>query len=394
MSLSILNNIPSLAACAQLSISAASLNKTLQRMSSGSRLNSSADDAAGLAIADGLKSNIMALTQSSRNASDGVGLLQVADGTMSQVTALLDRAITLATESANSTVSASQRVALNAEFTAIKQEIDRASNATYNGRKVFGGGAGANQWASSTAAVPGGLTPSDILLTNGDTLTVTDDDTGHSAAFTVSNATTTLQDLLDYMNGLMPTVNPGLVNADITAAVDANGFLTIADNNGNGSVSVTSDLHFNGTAATIDQSEGNDFVYLGDGATGARVSMSIGALNAGRIGFTGGIQADLSDKDLLTVADARVALWEISDAIANIAADRGNVGAVVNQLESATKVMNAQVQNLSSAEDGIRAADMGVEVANLARSNILQQTGMAALAQSNQMQQIVLKLLQ
>jgi flagellin len=138
MSLSILNNIPSLAAQNQLAITGSALQKTLFRLSSGSRINSGADDAAGLAIADGLHANVTALTQSSRNANDGVGKLQVADGALAQVTSLLNRAVTLATEAATGTVSVAQRDALNAEFTAIKAEVDRiGGNTTFNGTAVF-----------------------------------------------------------------------------------------------------------------------------------------------------------------------------------------------------------------------------------------------------------------
>ena len=138
MAISILNNIPSLAAQNQLAITGSNLQRTLFRLSSGSRINTGADDAAGLAIADGLHANITALTQSRRNANDGVGKLQVADGALSQVTTLLNRAVTLATESANGTVSDSQRSALDAEFTAIKAEIDRiGSKTTFNGTAIF-----------------------------------------------------------------------------------------------------------------------------------------------------------------------------------------------------------------------------------------------------------------
>jgi flagellin len=137
MSLSILNNIPSLAAQNQLAITGSALQKTLFRLSSGSRINSGADDAAGLAIADGLHANATALTQSARNANDGVGQLQVADGALAQVTTLLNRAVTLASESANGTVSDTQRVALDTEYTAIRNEIDRiGASTTYNGTNV------------------------------------------------------------------------------------------------------------------------------------------------------------------------------------------------------------------------------------------------------------------
>src|SRR3954466_9710205 len=125
MSLSILNNPASLAAQNELGITSTHLQNTLFQLSSGSRINSGADDAAGLAIANGLQANITALTQSARNANDGVGSLQVADGALAQVTTLLNRAVTLATESATGTVGDSQRIALNAEYTAIQNEIDR-----------------------------------------------------------------------------------------------------------------------------------------------------------------------------------------------------------------------------------------------------------------------------
>src|SRR5436305_7733986 len=138
MALSVLNNIASLAAQNQVTISNSNLQKSLFQLSSGSRINSGADDAAGLAIADGLRANITALTQSARNANDGVGKLQVADGALAQVTTLLNRAVTLATEAATGTVSQSQRGALDAEFTAIKAEVDRiGGNTTFNGTAVF-----------------------------------------------------------------------------------------------------------------------------------------------------------------------------------------------------------------------------------------------------------------
>src|SRR5271166_5403919 len=138
MALSVLNNVASLAAQNQLTITNGNLQKALLQLSSESRINSGADDAAGLAIADGLHANITALTQSARNANDGVGELQVADGSLAQVTTLLNRAVTIATEAATGTVSDAQRVALNDEFTAIKSEIDRVGSKTnYNGGQVF-----------------------------------------------------------------------------------------------------------------------------------------------------------------------------------------------------------------------------------------------------------------
>lgn len=277
MALSILNNIPSLVAQNQLSITNQNLQKTLFRLSSGSRINSGADDAAGLAIADGLHANETALTQSSQNASNGVGALQVADGALAQVTTLLNRAVTLATESSTGTVSASQRGALDAEFTQIKAEIDRiGSTTTFNGTSVF-------------------------------------------------TATTTS-------------------------------------------------------------------IFLSDANSSSQIGVTVGALSSTAI-TNGASTANLSADDLTTDVKAQAALTDINTAIANVAGIRGSIGAGINRLQSAVNVISAQVQNLTSAEDGIRAADIPSEVANLSRFTILNQAGISALAQANSTQQSVLNLL-
>jgi flagellin len=277
MSLSILNNIPSLQAENQLQQTNAGLQKTLFRLSSGSRINSGADDAAGLAIADGLQANISALNQSASNANDGVGQLQVADGSLNQVTSLLNRAVTLATESATGTVSDSQRTALDAEFTSIKAEIDRiGSNTTFNGTSVF-------------------------------------------------SATTTS-------------------------------------------------------------------VFLSDAGSSSSIGTTTGVLSSSSIGGTS--PTDLSGDDLTSASNAATALTDINSAIANVASLRGTIGANINRLQSANAVITNQVQNLTSAEDQIRGADIAQEVGNLSKFQILNQTGISALAQANQSQQSVLRLLQ
>src|ERR1700677_4745068 len=119
MALSVLNNISALTAENALSNTQMSLQKTLTQLSTGLKINSGSDDAAGLSIASGLTANIAALTQSSQNASDGVGLLQTADGALSQVTTLLNRAVTLATEAANGNLTTAQATAADTEFQSI-----------------------------------------------------------------------------------------------------------------------------------------------------------------------------------------------------------------------------------------------------------------------------------
>jgi len=175
MPIGILNNINSLAAENQLSLTSDALSHTLQQLSSGQRIISGADDPAGLSIANGLEANISALTQSVSNANNGVGQLQLADGALAQVTNLLNTAVTLATESATGTVSNAQRTAIQAQYASILAEINRIGNSTtYNGQAVFQSGVSTNVNAvdsgnNGTTAPLTALTP----LTAGDSTTVT-----------------------------------------------------------------------------------------------------------------------------------------------------------------------------------------------------------------------------
>lgn len=139
MSLGVLNNLNATYAENNLNNTNSALTKTLQQLSSGSRINSGADDAAGLSLVNGLSANSAALSQSQTNATEGVGLLQVADGALSQVTNLLNRAVTLATEASNGTLNTAQQTAANQEFKSILGEIDNiGATTTYNGNAVFG----------------------------------------------------------------------------------------------------------------------------------------------------------------------------------------------------------------------------------------------------------------
>jgi flagellin len=139
MSLGVLNNLNAIYAANNLNNTSSSLSTVLSQLSSGSKINSGADDAAGLSLVDGLEANSTALTQSKTNATEGVGLLTVADGALSQVTSLLNRAVTLATEASNGTLNTSQDTAANQEYQSILSEISNiGSTTTYNGETVFG----------------------------------------------------------------------------------------------------------------------------------------------------------------------------------------------------------------------------------------------------------------
>ena len=393
MALSILNNIASLAAQNQLAVTGSNLQKTLFRLSSGSRINSGADDAAGLAIADGLHANITGLTQSSRNANDGVGQLQVADGALAQVTTLLNRAVTLATESATGTVSNNQRTALDAEFTAIKAEIDRIGATTnFNGTAVFtastqsiflsdsvtssvistttgtlsalGVGLGAN--ASNTLSAIGNAAANDTVVAGATTYTFKAALTGAANEVLIgANASSSLSNLASAINagpGAGVAYGVGTVaNTSVSAAANSQGTVTLT--------------------AIVSGVGGNAIVSTTSAAT---FGFSNAATLAGGSGSAG----------LTTVGAATAALTTINSAIQSVAATRGALGASINRLQSAVNVINNQTQNLSAAQSGIRDADISQEVANLTKYQILNQTGISSLAQANQTQQTVLKLLQ
>jgi flagellin len=214
MSFSILNNISALEAQNSLNTTQANLQKTLFQLSSGSRINSGADDAAGLAIANGLEANITALNQSANNANDGVGALQVADGALSQVTTLLNRAVTLATEASTGTVSSSQRGALDAEFTQIKAEIDRiGSTTTFNGTSVFTATTTSiflsDASSSSTIGVTVGALASANITNGGSTANISGDDltTDTTAQTALTDIDTAIANVAGIRGNIGATIN-------------------------------------------------------------------------------------------------------------------------------------------------------------------------------------------
>jgi flagellin len=418
MPIGILNNISSLVAENQLSITNSSLQSVLFQLSSGSRINSGADDAAGLAIANGLAANVSALTQSASNANNGVGALQVADGSLAQVTTLLNRAVTLATESATGTVGNQQRIALDDEYQSIQAEINRiGSNTNYNGTQVFttnptsiyisdatGNTAQASNYisvttgtlsagallggvAGATLAANGAITAGDNITIGGTTYTfetqasLTAAPTGASATAVKvaidgnANPVTALQNSLA---NLAAAVNGG-AGAGTAYQADVAGANANADATASASGNTVS---FTATAT-------------GEALGGANIATTVGTgAEFGFLQSTGTTFTTGAASDLLTATDATAALASIDTAIQSVAALRGSIGASINRLQSASNVINNQVTNLTSAENTIVAADIPSAVANLTKYSILEQTGISALAQANQQQQLVLKLLQ
>ncbi len=413
MALSILNNISALTADNQLSITQANLQKTLTQLSSGSKINSGADDAAGLSIANGMQANIAALTQSGQNATNGIGLLQTADGALSQVTSLLNRAVTLATEASSQGLTNSQSSALDSEFQSILTQINSIGNTTsgtmFNGSPVFtasamtpflsDGSTGSNLLGTGTSMAVGTLSTTGLNIggfatdtlndataanvANGDTVTIgttvytftTSAPTAAGNQVAVgSTLAQTLQNLANAVNG-----GPGAGSA-YSANTTANAFAKATN------VSATSITFTAASAGAGSAGSGTgNHIAVGAGSSGTAV---VSWSNAGT--FSGGT----GSADLLNSSDAANALNAVNAAINTVSSMRGHIGAYVNQLQAASNVINTQVQNLTSASGGITDADVASTVANMTKYNVLEQTGMAALSQANQAQQSVLKLLQ
>ena len=556
MALGVLNNLSAIYAENNLNNTNASLQTVLQQLSSGSRINSGADDAAGLSLVNGLEANSVALTQSTTNATEGVGLLQVADGALSQVTSLLDRAITLATEASNGTLNSTQDGAANQEYQSILAEITNiGSTTTYNQEQVFdgsvvaiftgdsstegssvddlnihslsssalgdtngtmsysngqsnvfidlsdagvdatlgdafvngtttldvnymatgAGGAVTTQQAQisvggatgyadtvagmisainnanlgltatfSTAAQAGkqavaagvgtdtgiqlsgpgagvgsGITPgslgtialplagagADMDALSG-SLAVTDSSgVTHTLVLGVGGVPDTMQALANYISGLGYGITAtytggGAGAANITFASESSKTAVVPTN-----VVDTTDAN---TAATWTPSAG--FYSIGvtnpagastmeDEATGQAASSLLTADPNGQGGiatmsYSDSAGVDLSNTNLTSQPNAQSALNLLNLAISDVASMDGYIGAQINTLNSLSQIMSTQQENVVSAQNAIQATDYASATSNMSKYEILSQTGIAALAQANQVQQEVTKLLQ
>jgi flagellin len=424
MSLGVLNNISAMYAENYLNQTQSSLQNTLTQLSSGSRINSGADDAAGLSLANGLQANSAALTQSSTNATEGVGLLQVADGALSQVTNLLNRAVTLATEVSNGTLDTTQEAAANQEYQSILSEINNiGSTTTYNSQQVFTGSSAGVQIYTGDSSTAGSsvddlyfakLTSSSVgdaggtvqQSTAGVFVDLSKDTAGAltSAAdegdavtggltFTITNpdgTTSTITTTATTVSGLVSEINKdGIegVSANFTSA-QAAGVTTVASGD---------------TGILISNSNSNVAVAegatpLADTPTGATSALDNSTKSISTMEYVtapgGDTTADLAITDLSNENDASNALSAINGAISDVAAQRGYIGAQINTLNAVANVETTQQENVTSAQNAIQATDYAQASSNLSKYEILSQTGISALAQANSTQQLVTKLLQ
>jgi len=400
MSLSVLNNISAMYAENNLNQTQASLQNTLTQLSSGSRINSGADDAAGLSVADDLQANEAALTQSSQNASDGVSLLQTADGALSQVNNLLNRAVTLATEASNGTLNSNQVSAANQEYQNILSEIGNIGSTTnFNSNSVFttnatnivvsdGTSSGTTTYADTigtlTTASVGQSAP--VAATSAAALSTP----SASTSSTASTTTLTLGHLSDTVSGTLSlavgsgsthaiTVAAGTSTTALAAQINADSTYTAASITASVN-STTGVLTISGPAAAASTLS----------ATGTTLTDSTAVSN------TPGAGVDFTSSSIsqLTSSSAQTVLTSVTTAISDVAYQRGVIGADVNQLNAASNIANSESENLTAASSSVMSTNYGQATSAMAAEQVLSQTGIAALAQANSVQQEVLKLLQ
>ncbi len=385
MAMTINTNVASINAQRNLGLSGSSLSTSMQRLSSGLRVNSAKDDAAGLAISERMKAQSGGLTVAARNANDGISLAQTAEGALGKVGDMLQRVRELAVQSSNATNSTSDREAMQAEVDQLVSEIDRVAKTTeFNGKKLLDG-------SFSGAMFQVGANAGDNI-TVGSLTKATAEGLG-SATF--ATATATLATATDFATaGSFNIVGKTTATIDVAAAASAEerlGQAVAAINAKTADTGVTAFLEKN--AAGIQSLTLKGEVGFSTTATAPVAGFSLAAAEvtaaATATAKTGGISALKVD----TQAGAWEALQKVDEAIDQVNSARGDLGALQTRFEKTVENIDIQNENVSAAKGRITDADFAVETANLSKAQILQQAGTAMVAQANQLPQNVLSLL-
>jgi flagellin len=405
------------------------LSKSLERLSSGYRINRAADDAAGLVISEGLRSQVMGLKMATRNAQDGVSVVQTAEGALTETHSILQRIRELAVQAA-STGSSDQpsRDAAQTEVVQLKAELDRIASTTQFGAQTLldGSYGSSNQLAGTVAA----YATTTITAGTDDTFDLQfKNSAGVNQAVTVTlnaGAYTTADSLAAEftrgINAAIQTVDPSSVGSiSVTAQVQSNGTgvkfvmtgkaaFGVDDANGAGGVEDAGDdvngafTHLRiGVAAgdggasfapasttdTYSSVVGTGGVFqVGSGtAVNDKITINIGDMSSGATGLNLGLV------DVSVAANVTSNLTSIDAAITKVSTLRGNLGAYQNRFEHTIANLSVTTENLSASESRIRDTDMAAEMMSFTRAQILQQAGTAMLAQANAVPQSVLQLL-
>ena len=400
MGMSINTNSVSINAQRNLGLSGNSLATSMQRLSSGLRVNSAKDDAAGLAIAERMNTQVKGLAVASRNANDGISLAQTAEGALGKVGDMLQRMRELAVQSGNATNSKTDREALQAELKQLRDEVDRVAKTTsFNGQKVLDGsftGAVFQVGANSGDNITVGALANTKVDKLGKSMYGTTGVTSLSAT-NVSGAAVT---------GTITITVKGANNAtgiSSTLAADSNrtqeealGQILAEINAKSADTGVTAFLEKDGSKYTISYRSTSDTAGTTAVAaitvTGASAALNT-ALSVGTSSITAAAAVGIDKVDIGTQAGAWEALQRIDKAIDKVNTARGELGAIQTRFEKTVENIDIQNENLTAARGRVVDADFAQETANLSRTQILQQAGTAMVAQANQLPQQVLSLL-
>jgi len=403
MGLRINQNIQAMNAYRNLSVTDGQMSKSLEKLSSGYRINRAADDAAGLSISEGLRSQVGGLKVAVRNAQDGVNVAQTADGALNESTSILQRMRDLAVQASNSgSQDADAKAASQQEFNQLGAELTRIAGATKFGNQSLLGGAynGTFQVGSTS----GETISMDLSTTNAATNKLFGSATGitgfGAAGLGVNN--------LDLTAGSGTgnetwSLGPGTFDFAATTAPTAS---DVSFGGKTYTIDVTSNWDASGTSAAASKNQALLQNTLNSQLQGGPVSASVDSYGA--VVFTGPKGAAAGDLtgtgDFATAgltagagtaaaSGASAAITAVDNAIKGVSAARSYIGATQNRFEHTITNINVAVENLSASESAIRDTDMASEMVSFTRSQILSQAGTSMLAQANQASQSVLKLL-
>jgi flagellin len=389
MPLRVNSNISAINARRHLSENNRTLGVKLERLASGLRLNRASDDAAGLAVREGFRAEISGLKVNVSNAEQATNLIQVAEGSLNEVSAILVRMRELSVQSSSSTVTDENREAIQAEFSQLTTEIDRIAYSTvYNEQSVLTGYGNLvkDTSAALTASNDSGVTG--IKISGASTGTYTFVDAGGADAdgeVTLGNGTTTqtirlatMLDGSDVATGTQVVANFDRLGVQVTlAGADVS--------NATGSYS---DGDLNEQTIIVEAGQGGSFQVGPTDAAYNRLEIGIADMKAT------GNTLNLEPASVATITSARTAITSIDEAITAVSQQRGELGAFQNRLAFTISYTENEIENIQASEATISDADIAQEVTDFSRAQILSQAATAMLAQANVLPQNALALLQ
>lgn len=397
------HNIMALNSQRQLGINNSNISKSLEKLSSGYRINRAGDDAAGLAISEKMRAQIKGLETATDNANDAISLIQTAEGGLQEVHSMLNRMTELATKSSNGTYDDTvDRLALKDEYDALSEEIDRISNTTnFNGIKLLDGSL--NNGMAKTFTVDGtdltlsagaGIGTSTIEFKDGSTI-------ARSVGVKIDAATGNVEITLGTKDA-----KETYTAEDIQEAVRSEAQSMI-----DGGLATTADAKNALSALTSFKVEGNITMAKTTAGTAAASPLAAVAGNKGGLVFQIGetkkdneLELTIEKMDSVSLGldvlkidkreSASNAMDGIKKAINRVSTQRGKLGAIQNRLEHTINNLGVTTENITAAESRIRDVDMAKEMMTFTKNSVLQQSAQAMLAQANQQPQSVLQLLQ